>query len=113
MRAEAQEEAETALAKTAQSVRDTIGLEPETVIREGKAAEQIVNLIEEDRDIAILQENEPVGPVDYGRGVAGNDMLAILSQANEQRALLFCRDEDVLPFPDDPDRIGALEHPES
>ena len=54
MRAEAQEEAESALAKTAQSVRETIGLEPEAVIREGKAAEQIVNLIEEDRDIAIL-----------------------------------------------------------
>lgn len=54
MRAEAREEAEAILAKTAQSVRETIGLEPEIVIREGSVTEQIHQLIEEDRDIAIL-----------------------------------------------------------
>ena len=54
MRAEAREEAEAALAKAAQTVRETIGIEPEMVIREGSAAVQIVGLIEEDRDIAIL-----------------------------------------------------------
>lgn len=54
MRAEAREEAESAMAKAAQTVRETIGLEPEIVIREGSAAEQIHSLIEEDRDIAIL-----------------------------------------------------------
>jgi nucleotide-binding universal stress UspA family protein len=54
MRAEAREEAETVMAKIAQEVRETIGTEPELVIREGKATEQILQLIEEDRDIAIL-----------------------------------------------------------
>jgi nucleotide-binding universal stress UspA family protein len=54
MRAEAREEAEATLAKIAQKVRETIGIEPEAVIREGGATEQIHGLIEEDRDIAIL-----------------------------------------------------------
>ncbi len=54
MRAEAQEEAEASLAKVAQKVRESIGIDPESVIREGNAAEQIHGLIEEDRDIAIL-----------------------------------------------------------
>ena len=54
MRAEAMEEAEALLAKAAQRVRETLGIEPETVIREGVATEQINALIEEDRDIAIL-----------------------------------------------------------
>lgn len=54
MRAEAREEAEAAMAKAAQTVRETIGIEPEIVIREGGATEQIHGLIEEDRDIAIL-----------------------------------------------------------
>lgn len=54
MRAEAYQEAEAALAKAAQAVRETIGLEPEIVIREGGAVSQIHQLIEEDRDIAIL-----------------------------------------------------------
>ncbi len=54
MRAEAREEAEATLAKVAQNVRETIGIEPEIVIREGSATEEIHALIEEDRDIAIL-----------------------------------------------------------
>ncbi|WP_313615566.1 universal stress protein [Agrobacterium sp.] len=54
MRAEAQEEAEASMAKTAQKVREAVGIEPEVVIREGAATEQIHGLIEEDRDIAIL-----------------------------------------------------------
>jgi nucleotide-binding universal stress UspA family protein len=54
MRAEAREEAEAVVAKSAQLVRETIGIEPEVVIREGSAAEQINAVIEEDRDIAIL-----------------------------------------------------------
>jgi len=35
-------------------VRETIGIDPEIVIREGSATEQINAVIEEDRDIAIL-----------------------------------------------------------
>ena len=54
MRAEAREEAEAILAKVAQSLRETLGIEPETVIREGNATEQINAQIEEDQDIAIL-----------------------------------------------------------
>ncbi|MGX5718688.1 universal stress protein [Shinella zoogloeoides] len=54
MRAEAREEAEAVLAKAAQALRQAIGIEPETVIREGVASEEINGLIEEDRDIAIL-----------------------------------------------------------
>ena len=54
MRAEAQEEAEAVMAKAAQRVRETIGIDPEVVIREGSASEQINKVIEEDRDVAIL-----------------------------------------------------------
>ncbi|MDM9626155.1 universal stress protein [Rhizobium sp. S152] len=54
MRAEAREEAEAVVAKSAQVVRENIGIDPEIVIREGNAAEQINAVIEEDRDIAIL-----------------------------------------------------------
>jgi nucleotide-binding universal stress UspA family protein len=54
MRAEAREEAEAVLAKAAQALRESIGIEPEMVIREGVASEAINGLIEEDRDIAIL-----------------------------------------------------------
>jgi nucleotide-binding universal stress UspA family protein len=54
MRAEAKEEAEAVMAKAAQKVRETIGIDPEIVIREGSANEQINALVEEDRDIAIL-----------------------------------------------------------
>lgn len=54
MRAEAREEAEAIMAKAAQTVRDTIGIEPEIVIREGGSFAEINGLIEEDRDIAIL-----------------------------------------------------------
>jgi nucleotide-binding universal stress UspA family protein len=54
MRAEAREEAEALMAKAAQRVRDTIGIDPEIVIREGNATEQINQLVEEDQDIAIL-----------------------------------------------------------
>lgn len=54
MRAEAREEAEAVMAKVAQKVRETIGVDPEIVIREGNAAEEINAVIEDDRDIAIL-----------------------------------------------------------
>ncbi|ACM25291.1 universal stress protein [Agrobacterium sp. SHOUNA12C] len=54
MRAEAREEAEATTAKAAQIVRENIGIDPEIVIREGSAAEQINAMIEEDRDIALL-----------------------------------------------------------
>jgi nucleotide-binding universal stress UspA family protein len=54
MREEANQAAGAALDVYATRVRETIGIEPELVIREGKPAEEIHKLIEEDQDIAIL-----------------------------------------------------------
>jgi nucleotide-binding universal stress UspA family protein len=54
MRAEATEEAGTRLARIADELRESVGIEPELVIREGKAQEEIHAVIEADREIAIL-----------------------------------------------------------
>jgi nucleotide-binding universal stress UspA family protein len=54
MRAEATEEAEEALGKAADFIREKTGIEPQVAIREGQRAEEIVRLIEEDEDIAVL-----------------------------------------------------------
>jgi nucleotide-binding universal stress UspA family protein len=54
MRAEAQEEADTALDRFAGRVNGIAGLTPERAIREGEQVEQILELIEEDQDIATL-----------------------------------------------------------
>jgi len=68
MRAEAMDEAETTLGRFADKIREYADIEPEQVIREGNRAEEIVNLIEEDADIAILvlaagTESEGPGPL--------------------------------------------------
>lgn len=54
MRAEAMEEAEATLGRFADFVRERSAIEPQLAIREGNKAEEIVKLIEEDADIAIL-----------------------------------------------------------
>ena len=54
MRAEAQEEAQSVLARFAARANAVAGITPEQVIREGETAAEILNLIEEDEDIAIL-----------------------------------------------------------
>jgi nucleotide-binding universal stress UspA family protein len=54
MREEATATAGAALDVQATKVRGLHGIEPELVIREGKPAEEIHRLIEEDQDIAIL-----------------------------------------------------------
>ena len=54
MRAEAREQAQTTLAKFAARARDLSNLDPEMVIREGKRADEVRNLIETDEDIAVL-----------------------------------------------------------
>ena len=54
MKAEAHEEATAALDKFASRANGVAGLTPERAIREGDVAEEILNLIEEDEDIAIL-----------------------------------------------------------
>ena len=54
MKAEAHEEANAALDKSAARANGIAGITPERVIREGETAEEILKLIEEDEDIAIL-----------------------------------------------------------
>lgn len=54
MHDEAVQAAGAALDAHATKARETVGIEPELVIREGKPAEEIHKLIEEDQDIAIL-----------------------------------------------------------
>src|SRR5687767_3901215 len=54
MREEANQAAGAALDVYATKVREQIGIEPELVIREGKPAEELHKLIEDDQDIAIL-----------------------------------------------------------
>jgi len=68
MRAEATEQAEAALAKAADFVRDKTMIEPQVVIREGQRSDELVKLIEDDEDIAILvlaasTEKEGPGPL--------------------------------------------------
>ena len=54
MRQEAHDEARTVLAQAAARARNIAGLSVEQVIREGEVADEILKLIEEDDDIAIL-----------------------------------------------------------
>jgi nucleotide-binding universal stress UspA family protein len=54
MKAEAHEEANTALERAASRANGLTGITPERVVREGPIAEQILGLIEDDEDIAIL-----------------------------------------------------------
>jgi nucleotide-binding universal stress UspA family protein len=54
MRQEAQDEARTVLAQSAARARSIAGIAAEQVIREGEVAEEILKLIEEDDDIALL-----------------------------------------------------------
>jgi len=54
MRAEAHQEAGTMLAKFASRSNGIAGITPECLIREGEAAEEILKLIEDDEDIAVL-----------------------------------------------------------
>jgi nucleotide-binding universal stress UspA family protein len=54
MRAEAHEEANAMLAKAAARSNGIAGITPECLIREGEPDEEILKLIEEDEDIAVL-----------------------------------------------------------
>lgn len=54
MRDEQMAAAQAALDAQATRIRTSIGIEPELVLREGKMVEQILAVIEEDQDIAIL-----------------------------------------------------------
>jgi nucleotide-binding universal stress UspA family protein len=54
MREEARAQAQQTLAKFAARARDVSNLDPEMVIREGKRADEILDLIENDEDVAVL-----------------------------------------------------------
>ena len=54
MRDEAMATAGAALDVYATNIREKLGIEPELVVREGKPADEIHKLIEDDQDIAIL-----------------------------------------------------------
>ncbi|WP_152046858.1 universal stress protein [Aureimonas psammosilenae] len=54
MRAEAASEANAKLSRVAEDIREKVGIEPEIVTREGNVAEEILSVIEADREIMIL-----------------------------------------------------------
>lgn len=54
MKAEAQEAADEALTRFAARAEAVSGLTPERIIREGEPAEEILKLIDQDEDIAVL-----------------------------------------------------------
>jgi nucleotide-binding universal stress UspA family protein len=54
MHDEAMARANAALDSYASKIRETLGIEPELVVREGKPTEELHHLIEDDQDIAIL-----------------------------------------------------------
>ncbi|MBB3952238.1 universal stress protein [Aureimonas jatrophae] len=75
MRAEATEEAETRLARVTDEIREAVGLEPETLVREGRTVDEIRDLIENDREIAILvlaASDSSQGPGPLVSAVAGS-----------------------------------------
>ncbi len=68
MKAEQREAGEAALEKFAQFSRDEANIDPEMILREGKKTEQLLGLIEDDRDIALLvlaagESKEGPGPL--------------------------------------------------
>ena len=68
MRAEAHEGADAALDRSGARASSITGVMPERIIREGEKAEEILKLIEEDEDIAVLilaagVESEGPGPL--------------------------------------------------
>ena len=71
MKAEAHEEASAALERAAGRANGQTGITPERVVREGKTADEILGLIEDDEDIAILvlaaaQSKDGPGPLVTG-----------------------------------------------
>ncbi len=78
MKAEAHEEAQAALERFAARANGIAGITAERVIREGSTAEQILKLIEDDEDIAILvlaaaASSEGPGPLVSSIGKTAGD----------------------------------------
>jgi len=73
MQAEAQEEANSMLDRVSGRVNGVAGITPERAVREGDSVQQIIDLIEEDQDIATLvlaagSGKEGPGPLVTGLG---------------------------------------------
>ena len=71
MRAEAHEEANAVLDRAGARASSITGVVPERVIREGEPTQEVLSLIEEDEDIAVLilaacADNEEPGPLVSG-----------------------------------------------
>lgn len=74
MREEAMSNAKATLETYAAKIRETLGIEPELVVREGTVAEELHALIEEDQDIALLvlaAGNAKEGPGPLVSSIAG------------------------------------------
>ena len=68
MKEEAKEAGQATLEKYAQYCRDHGSIDPELIYREGKTIDELLSLIEEDQDIAVLvlaagESNEGPGPL--------------------------------------------------
>ncbi|MDJ0613397.1 MAG: universal stress protein [Rhizobiaceae bacterium] len=77
MKAEARERADEQLEKYAQFSREHGSIDPELIYREGRTQEQILELVEEDQDIAILvlaagDGKDGPGPLVASLGAAGS-----------------------------------------
>ena len=66
MKAEAEEEANKVLDKYAKRAKEVAGIEPDRVVREGAAIDEIIKLIDEDTDIGILVLAAGTGKDDPG-----------------------------------------------
>lgn len=77
MKAEAQEQGEAELQRYAQFCREHGSIDPELIFREGTTKEQILEVVEDDQDIALLvlaagDSSEGPGPLVSSLGGSGN-----------------------------------------
>ncbi len=87
MMAEAREAGEAALQEVAKFARERANIDPELVIREGNIGEELLKLIEEDRDISILvlaagEGKEGPGPLVSSVGTRGYPIPVTVVPAN-------------------------------
>ncbi|MDY8107854.1 universal stress protein [Fulvimarina sp. 2208YS6-2-32] len=98
MRAEATEEASTRLGRIADNLREKVGVEPETLVREGDIVAEIGKVIEEDQEIAILV-------LASGEGKDGPGPLV---SAAVGKGAAFPIPVTIIPFSLDEDEIASL-----
>lgn len=99
MEAEATEEAQGMLDEAAESMRQIAGVEPQTMIRIGAKADEILKLIDEDEDIAFLVLAAGVGKEGPG---------PLVSSLAGKAAATFPIPIVIVPGHLKPDEIDAL-----